>query len=79
MKHTIAAEFVSPLMADDFDSFDLTDTDPEVNVKVWFTGDNVWFEMRDPTTNQTYFADNTGHEITLRELFNNNYPVPFTI
>ena len=29
MKHTIAAEFVSPLMADDFDSFDLTD--PAVN------------------------------------------------
>jgi len=51
----------------------------KTKVKVWFADNNVWFEQRDPNTNQIYFADNTGHEITLRELFNNNYPVPFTI
>jgi hypothetical protein len=48
-------------------------------VKVWFTGNKVWFEQRDPITNQTYFVSNTGHEIPVRELFKNYYPVPFSL
>jgi hypothetical protein len=36
MKHTIAAEFVSPLMADDFDSFDLTDPDVTDDLEMYY-------------------------------------------
>jgi hypothetical protein len=48
-------------------------------VKVWFTSGRVWFEQRDPKTNQAYFVSNTGNEITMSELFKNYTPKPFSL
>jgi hypothetical protein len=51
----------------------------KTKVKVWVTRNAVWFEQRDPETNQTYFVSNTGREVTFGGLFKNYSPVPFSI
>lgn len=48
-------------------------------IKVWVTTNAVWFEQRDPKTNQTYFISNNGYEILLGELFKNYSPKPFSL
>ena len=40
-------------------------------------GQSVWFEQRDKKTNQTYFVNQRGHEVTPHELFKNYGPKPF--
>ena len=47
-------------------------------IKVWYTINKVWFEIRDPDTNQTYFVNNQGYSITVHELFKNYNPKPFS-
>jgi hypothetical protein len=51
----------------------------KTKVKVWYTTNKVWFEQRDKETNQTYFVSNTGHEVTVHELFKNYDPKVFSI
>jgi hypothetical protein len=51
----------------------------KTKVKVWFTSGRVWFEQRDPKTNQAYFVSNTGNELTMSELFKNYKPKPFSL
>ncbi len=52
----------------------------KTKVKVWVCVNNsVWFEQRDKETNQTYFVNNRGHEVSVHELFKNYYPKPFCV